>query len=145
MILTFSLAASGTDLRVLIEVTQPRRLCRKKEQILLCLAINISLSFDGPSEVYVYLYWTTRKSNGVTRIWIGEKMLRAIYGDRFRLGRFMIAKTAEERREEEPSVSIYLEWNHLIFVINFPPEISATMFFNEVFNVENFERPEATN
>lgn len=41
-LLTFLLrGGSGLDLRVLIEVTWPRRLCHKKEQILLCLAINI--------------------------------------------------------------------------------------------------------
>lgn len=67
----------GHDLRVLIEVTQPRRLCHKKEANFIMSGYkyppSLLLSSFPPHKVYVYLYWT-HKSNGRTWIWSGKKL-----------------------------------------------------------------------
>lgn len=83
--LSFSWWASGMIYEYWLRLHGLADYVTKKEQILLCLAINIfPLLFARQQQqirplFYVYLYWA-HKSNGKTWIWMG-KMLRAIYGE----------------------------------------------------------------
>lgn len=92
--LFFCEAGLELDLRVLIEVTRPRRLCHKKGANFIMsgykyFSFSLRPATTTSPPFYVYLYWA-HKSNGKTWIWMG-KMLRAIYGEKHEHGRFMVA------------------------------------------------------